>query len=100
MQEIERRDPAEMLPRAARPHRVREPAAFVRKTLATRSTCARRGRRFVPGARSRPRAAARYRAQMNRDGSPSDTVAAGYIWVPGTELVSRLNAQSVNGRRM
>ncbi|CDG84471.1 putative uncharacterized domain protein [Janthinobacterium agaricidamnosum NBRC 102515 = DSM 9628] len=27
-----------------------------------------------------------YRAQMNRDGSPSDCVAAGYAWVPGTEL--------------
>ncbi|HEY0713443.1 MAG TPA: hypothetical protein VGF45_12270 [Polyangia bacterium] len=27
-----------------------------------------------------------YARQMNRDGSPSEIVAAGYIWTPGTEL--------------
>jgi len=25
---------------------------------------------------------------MNADGSPSDRVAAGYIWTPGTELAA------------
>jgi hypothetical protein len=29
-----------------------------------------------------------YRTHMNSDGSPSETVAAGYIWRPGTELVT------------
>jgi len=27
-----------------------------------------------------------YRAHMNSDGSPSEAVAAGYMWQPGTEL--------------
>jgi hypothetical protein len=27
-----------------------------------------------------------YRKQMNRDGSPSETVSATYHWAPGTEL--------------
>jgi hypothetical protein len=30
-----------------------------------------------------------YRAQLNREGSPSDIVSAGYIWTPGTELAAR-----------
>jgi hypothetical protein len=29
-----------------------------------------------------------YRRQLNADGSPSEAVAAGYVWTPGTELVS------------
>jgi len=29
-----------------------------------------------------------YREQMNADGSPSETVAAGYIWTPGGELAA------------
>jgi hypothetical protein len=27
-----------------------------------------------------------YRKQMNADGSPSETVSAGYKWAPGSEL--------------
>ena len=30
-----------------------------------------------------------YRERLNRDGSPSETVAAGYVWRPGTELAPR-----------
>ena len=29
-----------------------------------------------------------YRAHMNSDGSPSDTISASYIWMPGTELAA------------
>jgi hypothetical protein len=29
---------------------------------------------------------------MNRDGSPSEIVAQGYCWTPGTELVRRVAA--------
>jgi hypothetical protein len=28
----------------------------------------------------------KYRTHMNSEGSPSDTVSAGYVWMPGTEL--------------
>jgi hypothetical protein len=30
-----------------------------------------------------------YREQMNSSGSPSETVAAGYKWKPGTELAEK-----------
>ena len=32
-----------------------------------------------------------YRKQMNRDGSPSETVSATYRWSPGTELARAAN---------
>jgi hypothetical protein len=35
-----------------------------------------------------------YARQMNKDGSPSEAVAAGWIWTPGTEL----NGAAVKGR--
>jgi hypothetical protein len=38
---------------------------------------------------------ARQRAQLNSEGSPSDTVALGYVWTPGTEL-SRRGPQPIN----
>ena len=31
-----------------------------------------------------------YRKQMNSEGSPSETVAAGYKWAPGSELKLRV----------
>ena len=33
-----------------------------------------------------PERSLQYRQQMNSEGSPSQTVAAGYHWAPGTEL--------------
>jgi hypothetical protein len=41
----------------------------------------------------------RYRDQLNRDGSPSDTVTAGYVWMPGTELAARANNGGGAARR-
>ena len=45
------------------------------------------GTQFVPKAHE-DQASIDYRRQMNSDGSPSEVVAAGYVWTPGTELVS------------
>jgi rubrerythrin len=61
--------------------------AFVRETLRNEVDLRSLGTRFVPS-RDEPAdgRSARYRAQMNSAGSPSDAVAAGYIWQPGTEL--------------
>ncbi|HET9957165.1 MAG TPA: hypothetical protein VFQ61_21860, partial [Polyangiaceae bacterium] len=48
------------------------------------------GAHFVPMTQERPGGAtSEYRAQMNSEGSPSELVAAGYIWMPGTELARR-----------
>ena len=85
----ERRDPAELL---AGPFP--EPIAyasqrdFVRRTLQNEVDLRRAGTDFVDRSAESPASQA-YRSQMNADGSPSETVAAGYVWSPGTELARR-----------
>ena len=70
-------------------------------TRATASSCARRcaakltlsaaGTEFVD--REQETEATRaYRDQMNSEGSPSEIVAAGYVWRPGTELTDPAEA--------
>ncbi len=102
MKEIERRDPAELLPqKLPSPLKFESQRPFIRKTLQNEVDLRAVGTQIVPAGQERPDGpSAQYRAQLNRDGSPSELVAEGYVWVPGTELVSRLGAQSVNGRRM
>jgi hypothetical protein len=84
----EKRDPAELFsaplpdPVEYKSHR-----DFVRETLAKEVDLRARGTRFIPKdeeAEDSPSVA--YREQMNASGSPSDVVAAGYRWKPGTEL--------------
>jgi len=58
---------------------------FVRATLENEVDLRALSTRFVTKGEEGPETLA-YREQMNRDGSPSDKVAAGYIWTPGTEL--------------
>ena len=77
-------------------------------TRATASSCARRCAREVDSARGRdgvrrPRRGDRrrsraYREQLNSDGSPSETVAAGYMWQPGTELTDPAEAGPTTDR--
>ena len=102
MKEIERRDPAELLPQTLpSPLKFESQRPFIRKTLETEIELRAQGTQIVPGSMEPADGpSAQYRAQLNRDGSPSEIVADGYVWVPGTELVNRLGAQSVNGRRM
>jgi len=40
---------------------------------------------FVPMA-DEGKASLDYRAHINSEGSPSESVASGYVWRPGTEL--------------
>jgi hypothetical protein len=58
---------------------------FVRKVLAAEVDLRAKGSDFVPKAQE-SQASRAYRDQLNAEGSPSDTVAAGYQWTPGTEL--------------
>lgn len=85
----ERRDPAELL---AGPFPEPIPYAsqrdFVRRTLQNEVDLRRAGTEFVERSAESPASQA-YRRQLNADGSPSDTVAAGYVWAPGTELARR-----------
>ncbi|PWF48761.1 hypothetical protein [Massilia glaciei] len=86
LKQYERRDPAEIITNdIAEPLAFRSQRDFVRKVLADEVDLRTDGTRFVPidqeGAASR-----RYRDGLNAHGSPSQTVASGYIWTPGGEL--------------
>jgi hypothetical protein len=102
-EKTERRDAAEVLPeRLPEPIRYQSHREFVRETLRRELTMSARGTEFVD--REQESEATRaYRGQMNSEGSPSETVAAGYVWQPGTELMDpRKRMQSVTpdaGRR-
>jgi hypothetical protein len=89
MRRVEGRDPEELLPRELPdPIGYHGHRDFVRKVLATELGMAAIGTQFVnpsPGST----ASIAYRETLNRKGSPSETVAIGYCWTPGTELAGR-----------
>ena len=87
-EEHERRDAAEVVPeRLPEPIRYESHREFVRETLRQEVALSAAGTEFV--SREKETEATRsYREQMNSAGSPSETVAAGYVWRPGTELTS------------
>jgi rubrerythrin len=94
LKKYEKRDPAEIVtaelpdPLEYRSHR-----AFVRQVLAAEVDLRACGTRFVPKDQE-SEASRNYRAAVNADGSPSETVAAGYVWTPGTELSRKGGAAS------
>jgi hypothetical protein len=85
-EEIEGRDPAEVLPeRLPEPIRYESHRDFVRETLRRELRLSANGTEFVD--RDEESAETRaYRDHVNSAGSPSESVAAGYVWRPGTEL--------------
>ena len=58
---------------------------FVRQVLASEIPLRKSGTDFVDEAQE-GRTSLAYRQRMNAAGSPSQSVAAGYVWTPGTEL--------------
>jgi len=86
---IEKRDVAEVLGDGKLPTPIQYVSHrdFVRDTLRREVMLTAVGPSFVPFDQE-PEQAQFYRAQLNSQGSPSDRVAAGYVWQPGTELVS------------
>jgi hypothetical protein len=82
----ERRDPMEILPeQLPDPIPFDTQREFVRQVLAKEVDLRADGADFVPNAKE-GRDSREYREAINADGSPSDTVAAGYKWAPGSEL--------------
>jgi rubrerythrin len=82
----EKRDPMEILPDVLpEPIAYSSQRAFVRKVLAQEVDLRAKGKDFVAKG-DEGKASREYRAQLNSEGSPSETVAAGYRWTPGTEL--------------
>jgi hypothetical protein len=87
-QRTENRDAAEVLPESLPdPISYESQRPFVRNVLKEETDLRAVGTQFVDKSQEPADGpSAKYRKQMNADGSPSETVAAGFIWMPGTEL--------------
>lgn len=84
---IERRDPAEVLPeKLPAPISYTSQRSFIRHVLAHEFNLKARDERFILGEESPE--TLNYRQKLNAEGSPSETVTAGYVWHPGTELTT------------
>lgn len=82
----EKRDPAELFPTdLPEPIQFASQRDFVRQVLAQEVDLRAKGTQFVQKSQE-SQASIDYRTHLNSDGSPSEAVAAGYIWSPGTEL--------------
>jgi rubrerythrin len=82
----ENRDPRELFPEAfAEPIKYETQRDFVRQTLNQEVDLRSKGTEYVSkGEESQE--SLDYRTHMNSEGVPTEIVAAGYIWRPGTEL--------------
>jgi hypothetical protein len=90
-EDVERRDAAEVLSsKLPAPIDYVSHRAFVQETLRNEVHLTARGEQFITFDEEDPKGPSRrQRDQLNADGAPSDLVAAGYVWAPGTELASR-----------
>ena len=87
---VEGRDAASVLPATLpTPIDFSSHRKFIRQVLEAEADLRAYGPNFVPSTADSP-ASRQYRAHMNSEGSPSEQVAAGYRWAPGTELASLL----------
>ena len=85
-QRLDGRDVAEILPdELPDPIPIESQREFVRQVLSDEVDLRADGSRFVDKAQE-PRRSIDYREQLNAEGSPSEQVADGYRWRPGTEL--------------
>lgn len=91
---VENRDPAELVP-ATLPDPIDYSShrEFVTKVLSEEVHMRAVGENFIDGRKDKEsEATLAYRKQLNSEGSPSETVAAGYIWSPGTEVTRHVGA--------
>ena len=87
--QIDGRDPAELLPATLpEPIDYQSHRQFVRETLTNEVDLRAAGTQFIHKDEEPARSplSIAYREQMNSEGSPSEIVAAGYNYTPGTEL--------------
>jgi rubrerythrin len=93
-QNIEKRDVAELLPATLPdPIAFRSHRDFVRRVLSQEVDLRARGSEYIHVSQedeSSP--SVLYRSHLNSQGSPSETVAAGYSWRPGTEVTELMAA--------
>ncbi len=88
--EHERRDPEEVIPRQLpEPIPFESHREFVRDVLAAEVDLRANGTEIV-ALEEEGESSLAYRQHMNSQGSPSETVAQGYAWRPGTELTLKV----------
>jgi len=89
--DVERRDPAELLPATLpTPIKYESQRDFVRQVLSREVDMRAVGTQFInPGIGKESAETLAYRQQMNSQGSPTQVVAAGYRWNAGTEVAER-----------
>ncbi|MDC0743331.1 hypothetical protein [Polyangium mundeleinium] len=88
---VENRDPFEIIPTSL-PDRIKYMSHrdYVRQVLKNEVHLRSVGTQFVPVGQVPPDSPSiAYNRQINAAGSPSQTVAAGYVYTPGTELVKK-----------
>jgi rubrerythrin len=89
----EKRDAAQVLSESLpQPIRYESHREFVRQVLRTEVNLSAAGTEFVDRSQETEHSRG-YRTHMNSEGSPSDKVAASYIWTPGTELAAPAQAR-------
>ena len=96
---FENRDPAEVLPGSLpEPIDYISHRQFVRQTLKNEVDLRAAGTSFINKEDElEDSPSVIYRQQMNAEGSPSESVAAGYIWRPGTELTHQKSSVAKGG---
>jgi hypothetical protein len=96
----QKRDLQEILPTSLpEPIAFKSHREFVRKVLKEEVDLRARGTHFIPKKEEDPESpSALYRNQLNSEGSPSDTVSAGYKWNAGTELAAKLPPTVLTGK--
>ncbi len=93
-EKYEGRDSAQVLPlQLPEPIQYKSQRNFVRQVLAQEVDLSANGTQFVSKL-DESQATFAYRAQMNSEGSPSDSIAAGYVWTPGTELKRKIASKA------
>lgn len=86
--EVEGRDPAEFLPSSLPdPIAYKSNRDYVRQVLRDEVNLRADGPRFIDKSQEPERSMA-YRRQMNADGSPSNSISAGWQWSAGGELMA------------
>lgn len=98
---MENRDPAEVLPKSLpEPIEYRSHRQFVREVLSKEVDLRASGTQFIDkGKEGADSPSRQYRDHMNSAGSPSEIVAAGYRWEPGTELAEGKAFKAKGGDR-
>lgn len=98
-EDVEHRDASEVLHRVIEaPLEHRSQRDLIRAVLRTEVGLSAREQELVPRAREAGRTREE-RARLDRDDSPSNVVAAGYVWGPGTELASAHPHERIHRRQ-